>query len=178
MMLKSVKLASAVFVASVLSGCVGSNAVTEKVMEVNVGAVDNRYARAGLNMLMAPVYGIAISVDYLVVNSMEFWTGENPISGKPHIFDAEVDTLIEINDQLDKTLTEAPLQSNNKMIESGVLYSIDENTVKMEITYNTSETATLTGVKSGDSVIYYIDGQPVAQTTMAQLEAFTNASVS
>ncbi|KAA5737354.1 DUF3332 family protein, partial [Acinetobacter baumannii] len=70
-------------VAVALSGCVGSNAVTGYVMGFNLKAVDNRYARGGLNMLMAPVYGVAIAADYIVFNSLEFWTGKNPLNGKP-----------------------------------------------------------------------------------------------
>lgn len=63
-----------------LFGCVGSNAVTGKLMEFNVKAVDNRYARGGLNMLLAPAYGITVAADYIVFNSLEFWTGKNPIN--------------------------------------------------------------------------------------------------
>ncbi len=69
-----------------LFGCVGSNAVTGKLMGFNVKAVDNRYARGGSNMLLAPAYGITIA-DYIVFNSLEFWTGMNLINKKPHIFD-------------------------------------------------------------------------------------------
>ncbi|MEZ8692864.1 DUF3332 family protein, partial [Vibrio splendidus] len=41
-----------------LAGCVGSNAVTGKLMKFNVEVVDNRYARAGVNFLLAPVYAL------------------------------------------------------------------------------------------------------------------------
>ncbi|WP_082766724.1 DUF3332 family protein [Ferrimonas marina] len=96
-----------------LSGCVGSNAVTGKLMEANLKAVDNRYARGGLNMLMSPAYAVCIGADYVVFNSVEFWTGENPINGSGHVFDTEVDTLIEVNRQLDDSLTEAPIAPIN-----------------------------------------------------------------
>lgn len=49
------KIGALTAVAVSLSGCVGSNAVTGYVMGFNLKAVDNRYARGGLNMLMAPV---------------------------------------------------------------------------------------------------------------------------
>lgn len=110
MRLKHFSFISLFCVISVLSGCVGSNAVTGKLMEGNVKAVDNRYARAGLNMLLAPVYGLTVSADYVVFNSIEFWSGTNPINGKQHIFDSKVDAVIEVNDQLDPALREAPLK--------------------------------------------------------------------
>ncbi|WP_046028163.1 DUF3332 domain-containing protein [Vibrio vulnificus] len=160
--------------AMALSGCVGSNAVTGYVMGFNLKAVDNRYARGGLNMLLAPVYGVAIAADYIVFNSLEFWTGKNPLNGKPHIFDTKMDTYIDVNHQLDKSLTTAPIAplTNNRIIEQGMMQQIDENTVQMDITYNNGEKATLTGVREGDFVTYYIDGEVVAQTSMYELAAY------
>ncbi|MGF1719170.1 DUF3332 domain-containing protein [Vibrio kyushuensis] len=159
--------------ATALTGCVGSNAVTEKVVTFNVEVVDNRYARAGVNLLLAPVYGVTTAVDYVVFNSLEFWTGKNPLNGKPHLFDTKVDTQFKINEGLDPSLTDAPIApiSNNRAIESGVLKSVDENTIQMDITYNNGDTGILTGVRDGENVAYYIDGELVSQTTMSQLES-------
>ncbi|GEM75632.1 DUF3332 family protein [Vibrio sagamiensis] len=160
-----------------LSGCVGSNAVTGYVMQVNLKAVDNRYARGGLNMLMAPIYGIAIAADYIVFNSLEFWTGKNPINGKPHIFDTKMETYLDINDKLDKSLTTAPIGpiTNNRLIEKGQMHQIDESTVMMDITYNNGDKATLMGVREGEFVTYYIDGEVVAQTSMDELMAYSQS---
>ncbi|MGF1684544.1 DUF3332 domain-containing protein [Photobacterium minamisatsumaniensis] len=93
-----------------LSGCVGSNVATTKLMGYNIKAVDNRYARGGLNMLMSPIYGVTISADYLVLNSLEFWTGSNPISGVPHIFDTETETWLDVNENIDDSLHSAPIK--------------------------------------------------------------------
>ncbi|AJR05264.1 DUF3332 domain-containing protein [Photobacterium gaetbulicola] len=98
-------------VASVLlSGCVGSNVATSKLMEYNVKAVDNRYARGGLNIAMSPLYAVTVSADYLVLNSLEFWTGENPVSGQAHIFDTKTDTWLDINNNIDESLHSAPIK--------------------------------------------------------------------
>ncbi|ANQ16310.1 DUF3332 domain-containing protein [Vibrio natriegens] len=166
-------------VAVALSGCVGSNAVTGYVMGFNLKAVDNRYARGGLNMLMAPVYGVAIAADYIVFNSLEFWTGKNPLNGKPHIFDSKVDTYIDVNHQLDKSLTTAPISplANNRVIEQGQMKQIDENTIQMDISYSNGDKALLTGVREGDFVTYYIDGEVVAKTSMDELAAYAQTRV-
>lgn len=157
--------------AASLTGCIGSNAVTSKVMEFNVEVVDNRYARAGVNFLLAPVYGITTAADYVLFNSVEFWTGKNPINGKPHIFDSKVDTKFKVNDDLDSSLTEAPIDElSNRTIQTGEMRKVDENTIQMDIVYNNGETATLTGIKEGDNVSYYMDGELVSQTTMTELE--------
>ena len=171
------KIVALSVVAVALSGCVGSNAVTGYLMKFNLKAVDNRYARGGLNILLAPVYGLTVAADYLVINSLEFWTGKNPITGTPHIFDSKVDTYIDINDQLDKSLTEAPVGpiSNVHMIEKGEMQQIDENTIQMNITYLSGEKATLLGVREGEVVTYFLDGEMISQTSMTELEAYADS---
>lgn len=147
-------------------------------MEFNVKAVDNRYARGGLNILMTPVYGLTVAADYVIFNSLEFWTGKNPINGNPHIFDTKTDTYIEVNDQLDPSLIEAPVAplTQVKMIEQGQLKAVDENTIQMDITYNTGEEGTLIGVKDGQAISYYLDGELISQTSISELESYVNAS--
>ncbi|MBC7001470.1 DUF3332 family protein [Photobacterium sp. BZF1] len=111
MAINIIKRCVAIGVASVLlSGCVGSNVATTKLMEYNVKAVDNRYARGGLNMAMSPLYAVTVGADYLVLNSLEFWTGENPISGQSHIFDTDTDTWLEVNSSIDESLHSAPIK--------------------------------------------------------------------
>ncbi|MDK9736466.1 DUF3332 family protein [Vibrio sp. D404a] len=172
----ALKIVGLTVLASALTGCIGSNAVTGKVMKFNVEVVDNRYARAGVNFLLAPVYGITTAADYVVFNSLEFWTGKNPISGSPHIFDTKADTHFKVNDELDPSLKEAPVAplSNNRTIETGEMIQIDENTIQMDIVYNTGESATLTGIKEGQEVSYYMNGELVSQTTISELEALKN----
>lgn len=160
-------------VAASLSGCIGSNAVTGHVMKFNLEVVDNRYARGGVNMLLAPVYALSVGVDSLVFNSIEFWTGTNPLNGKPHIFDTKVKTMYNMNDSLDPSLTDAPVEPiSQRQIESSTFESIDENTVEMEVTYNNGDKAVVTGVRDGEKVSYYYNGELVSETTISQLEAF------
>ncbi|CDT85318.1 conserved hypothetical protein [Vibrio coralliirubri] len=174
-MKKTISKVVALAVVSVaLSGCVGSNAVTGYLMKFNIKAVDNRYARGGLNMLLAPAYGLTVAADYLVFNSLEFWTGSNPLTGAPHIFDTKTDTYLDINHQLDPSLTEAPVDpiTSADVIEKGQMQQIDENTIQMDITYQSGERATLIGVRDGEMVTYFIDGEVVAQTSIDELESY------
>ncbi len=68
-------------------GCIGQMATSGKVMEFNLSVVENRWARwlVFLLLYIIPVYGIAGLIDLVIVNSIEFHTGENPITGKPRI---------------------------------------------------------------------------------------------
>jgi hypothetical protein len=63
------------------SSCIGSFALFNKVKTWNQG-VGNKFVNelvfVALNII--PVYGIAYMADVLVINSIEFWSGENPVA--------------------------------------------------------------------------------------------------
>ncbi len=157
-----------------LSGCVGSNAVSGKLLKFNLEAVDNRYARGGLNFLLSPVYALTAAADAFVFNSIEFWAGENPLNGKPHIFDTKTKTMLNINDDLDPSLHEAPVElgSAEKSVYSTEMVSVDANTFDTNIVYTNGDTAVLRSVKNGDLITFYMDGEKVSTTTMDELASY------
>ena len=65
-----------------LSGCFGSFNLTTNVYEMNDEASDNGFVKSALmvGMLIIPVYEIAALGDLLIFNTIEFWSGENPIA--------------------------------------------------------------------------------------------------
>ena len=175
----AVTAALTIGLASSMSGCVGSNAVTAKLMKFNVEAVDNRYGRGGLNILLSPIYAITVAADYIVFNSIEFWAGKNPLNGNPHIFDSKVKTMIEINDDLDPSLTDAPLdpitkvETSDKEIYSAKVSEVNESTLDFEIVYTNGESVTLRGEKEGDMVSFYLDGTLITKASMTELQEFS-----
>jgi hypothetical protein len=58
---------------------------------------------------MSPVYGITSAVDLFVVNSIEFWTGQNPITGERALVDTPKRSIININKSLPPELRRQPL---------------------------------------------------------------------
>ena len=66
----------------VLSGCHGSYGLTKKLLRWN-GTLGNKWLNSCVHFLMwvVPVYPISIGlVDWLVLNTVEFWTGSNPLA--------------------------------------------------------------------------------------------------
>ncbi len=155
-----------------LTGCMGQMATTGLVTKFNLEVVDNRYGREGLFLLLSPVYGIAGIADLLIINSIEFWTGTNPISGKsPAVVDTPTKNYIKVNDKLDSSLTGVPL-SSNRNIDRTSISQIDDHTMQMDITYLDGTVKTLRGEKLQDSVAFYVDDQHVTTVTNDELRQY------
>jgi hypothetical protein len=69
------------------TACIGRMALTGKVMEFNLGVSQDRFARwiVFLILYIIPVYPFAGAIDLIIVNSIEFWSGTNPISGQDRL---------------------------------------------------------------------------------------------
>lgn len=63
------------------SGCFGSFNLTRKLYGFNKDVSKDKFVRElvflGLNIV--PIYGVAGFIDAVVANTVEFWTGQNPI---------------------------------------------------------------------------------------------------
>ena len=64
------------------SSCIGSHALFNKISAWNQGASDNKFINEliCIAMWVVPVYQISLLGDVLVFNSIEFWTGSNPMA--------------------------------------------------------------------------------------------------
>lgn len=63
------------------SGCMGSFSLTRKLYHWNQGVSQDRWGRefVFLILVLIPIYDLAGVGDAIVFNSIEFWTGKNPI---------------------------------------------------------------------------------------------------
>ena len=70
-----------VALAMVGSGCFGSFNMTRKLYRWNGEMSQDRWAKEAVFLILvwAPIYGLAGVGDALIFNSIEFWTGKNPI---------------------------------------------------------------------------------------------------
>jgi len=64
------------------SGCYGTYTLTKKIYKWNGNATDNKWANSIImwGLVIIPVYEICIFVDFIVLNTVEFWTGSNPLA--------------------------------------------------------------------------------------------------
>lgn len=87
----SVALVTALAGSMMFSSCIGSFSLTNKLMDWNNNVSDSKF----LNELVfvafwiVPVYEISALADVLVINSIEFWSGSNPIAQGTKVIDGQ-----------------------------------------------------------------------------------------
>lgn len=62
-------------------GCYGSFNLTKKVYNWN-GSMEGKWVQELVFLVLniVPVYGVAAWIDVVILNSIEFWTGKNPMA--------------------------------------------------------------------------------------------------
>ncbi|MCX7990907.1 MAG: DUF3332 domain-containing protein [Proteobacteria bacterium] len=68
-------------------GCFGKFNLTRKVYDIN-SKVSDKFLRSAVTwaFIIIPVYGISALLDFVLFNTIEFWTGKNPIAEKEKEF--------------------------------------------------------------------------------------------
>ncbi|MDD7318946.1 MAG: DUF3332 domain-containing protein [Prevotella sp.] len=78
---KSIKLFVCICIAAItLNSCIGSFGLFNKVLSWNKTATDNKFLNELIFILISPAYAICGTADLLVLNTIEFWSGDNPIA--------------------------------------------------------------------------------------------------
>lgn len=92
------KVLLALLLVTVSTGCLGRAALTKKVKQANLEVTENRYGREGifLGLSVLWVYRVCTVLDLLVFNSIEFWSGENPINGASPLVDVPMSQVKEM----------------------------------------------------------------------------------
>ncbi len=69
------------------TACIGRMAVSGKVGAFNLSVTESKWGRelVFLALYIIPVYEFAGVADLIVVNSIEFWTGTNPVNGETRL---------------------------------------------------------------------------------------------
>jgi len=60
------------------TSCIGSFSLSSKFLAWNQ-SIDNKFVNWVIFVLLSPGYAITLTVDSLVLNSIEFWSGSNPL---------------------------------------------------------------------------------------------------
>lgn len=66
--------------ACLMSSCIGSFGLFNKVLSWNKRATGNKFLNALIFILISPAYALCGVADILVINTIEFWSGSNPLA--------------------------------------------------------------------------------------------------
>jgi len=155
--LLTVTLASSVMFTS----CIGSFGLTNKLLDWNRN-LDSKFVNelVFLAFCIVPVYGVSILADSLVLNSIEFWTGENPV--------ADVGTVktIEGKDGIYAVETKADGYSIKKQGDAEVVELVFDKADKTWSIDANGENHKLLQFTDNDEVVMFL---PDGQTTEVEL---------
>ena len=62
------------------NSCIGSFSLFNKYADWVSNATGSKFLNAIIGFVLSPVYGICLVADSLLFNTIEFWSGENPIA--------------------------------------------------------------------------------------------------
>lgn len=133
----SVGIAVLLGATTLLSSCIGSFSLTNKVLDWNK-TIGDKFVNEVVFVAMSivPIYQLSIFADAVIFNSLEFWTGENPVVKAGEV----------------KEVTGEKAKYQVMTMENG--YQITNETTKQEMTlvYN-AENKSWTAVSGNESVL-------------------------
>ncbi len=154
-MKKNVKVAAILLsMCIVMSSCIGSFSLTNKLKDWNMG-IGNKFVNELVFVCMhiVPVYEVAIFADILVLNSIEFWTGNSALS--KNVGDTKI---VKNSNGDDVTIT---VQENGYNLSNGetamnIIFDEADNSWSLE--YNNQITK-LMSIDGGNAQLYLLNGQ-------------------
>lgn len=98
--------AAALLLSFGLNSCIGSFALTNKLLSWN-RSIDNKIVNELVFFVfwIVPVYQVSSLADILVLNSIEFWSGESPVASHREIIDGNDSKYLVESDETGYTIT-------------------------------------------------------------------------
>ncbi len=147
----SVLLATIVAGSVMFSSCIGSFALTNKLLDWN-RTLDSKFVNelVFIAFWIVPVYEIASLADILVINSIEFWTGSNPVADAGTVKNVETEKgLYAIETKADGYHIEKDGQAIDLVFDkTDKSWSVEAN----------GESQKLMRFEGGDKVVMYLPG--------------------
>lgn len=138
-----------------LSSCIGSFGLTNKVYTWNKSVGDKFVNELVFLVFCAvPVYEFAVFIDAILLNSIEFWTGDNPVAaGNVKIIKGEKDTFRV------ESLSNGYKIQNTAGGEISLIMDQESNTWSVVSGDISTKLLKITG--NDDAIVYLADGNEV-----------------
>jgi len=155
-----------------LSSCIGSFALSNKFLAWNK-TIDSKFVNEVLFVIFTPAYAVTMVADVLVLNSIEFWSGNNPVEagivkdvqGENGIYTVE-------------TLENGYNIKNEKGEEMDLIYNKEDNTWSMIQNEESTKLIKFTG--DNEAIVYLPNGgeqkvELTAEGVLALRQAMTGS---
>ena len=133
------------------SSCVGSFGLFNKLLAWNQ-SVSDKFVNELVFLILTPVYGVVYVVDAFILNTIEFWTDENPVA----------DTKIQKIDGKDGIYTVETNKDGHKITKEGtdetVYFHFNEAEKSWSIEANEVETLLMKAIDDQHVIMYLPDG--------------------
>ena len=144
MKIRHLKVSAVLLAATLLtSSCVGSFSLFNKLAGWNKDATGNKFLNELIFILISPAYAVCTVADVLVLNTIEFWTGSNPVAQR-------VGTTQEITGKDGKLYAKMTLP-----------VTIEDATMNVEAVFGTKPAAGINGItttQNGKVEVYNVNG--------------------
>ena len=144
MKIRHLKVSAVLLAATLLtSSCVGSFSLFNKLAGWNKGATGNKFLNELIFILISPAYAVCSVADVLVLNTIEFWTGSNPVAQR-------VGTTQEITGKDGKLYAKMTLP-----------VTIEDATMNVEAVFGEKPAAGINGItttQNGKVEVYNVNG--------------------
>lgn len=166
-----------VLIGFVTTGCTGSFMLTKKIYNWHRSLGDKWADEFGfLVCALLPIYGFGTLADAIVFNSIEFWTGDNPVDNVK----AETNTKVVKTEEGDATLSYTA--SPNNLTIASQKKGLQSATISLEKTGDTVTTKdkagnllyTTTKNENGDFLVYNRNAELVRSYSKAEIDALKN----
>lgn len=78
---KNLRVSTLLLAATLLTtSCIGSFGLFNKLLSWNKTATDSKFLNEIIFLILSPAYAICGTADVVVLNTIEFWTGDNPMA--------------------------------------------------------------------------------------------------
>ena len=113
------------------ASCMGSFGLLNKFSSWNQGVTGNKYLNGFIGILLSPVYGFCFTADWIVFNTIEFWTGSQLIAANTtqRMVGSNGDVYLVKSDKNGYTIT-------NETRKDSMQLAFDEQTNEWSCTHN------------------------------------------
>ena len=122
-----------------ITGCMGHNGLTQKVKKGNLRITEHRWGREGIfvGFQVLWVYRVSILLDLLIFNSIEFWSGENPLTDQSALVNIPKEMLEKI--------------FGNESVDLGLIQRINDREAKMFLAFSNGDRMTFDVVRTDNT---------------------------